>query len=230
MTQRTPHRLIELIEQEIVAAGAARPWDNHRTLRPLYAAGDPADCVYLIRSGVVKCERRFEGIDQPVLCIRQAGELVGEESLLGSDTYRTNAVLLTPGSLWAIPRAAFTEAANRQPAIWRELAELIDQFRTCQAQRFQMLQEKGVEERLLCVLDYFAAVRQEREATAANSGDLQEIPLTQAELASLIGATRETTSTTLNLLERRGVLELRRRRIRYHHAASNPNPVAAVAS
>lgn len=228
MTQRTPKRLIDLIETEILTQPGVRKYDNHRSLRPLYAAGDPADLVYFIQSGVVKCERRFEGFDQPVLCIRQAGELVGEEGLLGADAYRTNALMLTAGTLWLIPRAVFTDAANRHPEIWRELAELIDQFRSCQAQRFQMLQEKGVEERLLCVLDYFAAVRREREASIGTP-ELNEIPLTQAELASLIGATRETTSTTLNLLERRGLLELHRRRIRYHQAVAQ-NPVAAMAS
>jgi CRP/FNR family transcriptional regulator len=42
---------------------------------------------------------------------------------------------------------------------------------------------------------------------------LQEysIPLSQSELASLIGATRETTSTTLNSLARRGLVRLGRR-------------------
>lgn len=218
MTQRTPIRLIELIERDILSHPAVRQWDNHRTLRPLYQAGEPAEFVYFVRSGVVKCERRFDDSSQPLLCIRQAGELIGEESLLGSPTYRSSAVMLTAGTVYAIPQAVFTEAANRNPLIWRELAELIDQFRTCQQHRFQMLQEKGVEERLLSILDYFTAVRREREARHHGQPEQDEIPLTQAELASLIGATRETTSTTLNLLERRGVLELHRRRIRYHRA------------
>ncbi len=37
------------------------------------------------------------------------------------------------------------------------------------------------------------------------------MPLSQSELASLIGATRETTSTTLNALARRGLIRLGRR-------------------
>lgn len=45
------------------------------------------------------------------------------------------------------------------------------------------------------------------------SGDANEyqVPITQLELADLIGATRETTSTTLNQLERRGLVKLSRR-------------------
>ncbi|BDC52218.1 hypothetical protein F183_A45330 [Bryobacterales bacterium F-183] len=39
------------------------------------------------------------------------------------------------------------------------------------------------------------------------------IPLSQSELAALIGATRETTSTTLNALSRQGLLRLGRRMV-----------------
>jgi len=39
------------------------------------------------------------------------------------------------------------------------------------------------------------------------------IPLSQGELASLIGATRETTSTTLNALARRSLIRLGRRQL-----------------
>ncbi len=42
-------------------------------------------------------------------------------------------------------------------------------------------------------------------------GEGHQIPITQLELADLIGATRETTSTTLNQLERRGLVKLSRR-------------------
>ncbi len=42
-------------------------------------------------------------------------------------------------------------------------------------------------------------------------GSGSQIPITQLELADLVGATRETTSTTLNQLERRGLIKLSRR-------------------
>jgi CRP/FNR family transcriptional regulator len=44
-----------------------------------------------------------------------------------------------------------------------------------------------------------------------DDGSGYQLPITQLELADLIGATRETTSTTLNQLERRGLLKLSRR-------------------
>ena len=43
------------------------------------------------------------------------------------------------------------------------------------------------------------------------NGEGYPLPITQLELADLIGATREPTSTTLNQLERRWLLKLSRR-------------------
>jgi CRP-like cAMP-binding protein len=48
---------------------------------------------------------------------------------------------------------------------------------------------------------------------AKSNGSECSIPLSQGELASIIGATRETTSTTLNTLARQGVIRLGRRQL-----------------
>ena len=48
---------------------------------------------------------------------------------------------------------------------------------------------------------------------AKSNASEYSIPLSQGELASLIGATRETTSTTLNALARRGIIRLGRRQL-----------------
>jgi CRP/FNR family transcriptional regulator len=66
-------------------------------------------------------------------------------------------------------------------------------------------------------------------------GEGYQIPITQLELADLIGATRETTSTTLNQLERRGLLKLSRRMLTIpsesslREATSKQPPAAAAA-
>jgi DNA-binding IclR family transcriptional regulator len=71
---------------------------------------------------------------------------------------------------------------------------------------------------------------------AGNSTDSYQLPLTQAELADLVGATRETTSTTLNQLERRGLIKLSRRLLTIPapslllSAAAAPNPAAQAAA
>jgi CRP-like cAMP-binding protein len=76
--------------------------------------------------------------------------------------------------------------------------------------------EKKIE--LLCLRDveyrilYYMADLAKTFGAKSSSSEYS-IPLSQGELASLIGATRETTSTTLNALARRGVIRLGRRQL-----------------
>ena len=76
--------------------------------------------------------------------------------------------------------------------------------------------EKKIE--LLCMQDVEYRILHYMAELAAAFGSRLEtheyaIPLSQGELASLIGATRETTSTTLNSLARRGLIRLGRRQL-----------------
>jgi CRP/FNR family transcriptional regulator len=210
MTNQQPLHLRQLVESELLGQPGARLLDSARGLRTLFRAGEPAQYVYYVRSGMVKVERSVADCRQPILGIRRAGELAGEECLFGSGQFETTAVQIAEGEVYQIQRDLFIQHANQVPGIWRSVAEVMACYNECQQDRYQMLQEKGVEERLLWVLEQLSRTQVPGLAATGGGG---EIPLTQAELAALIGATRETTSTTLNSLERRGVLELKRRKI-----------------
>jgi CRP/FNR family transcriptional regulator, cyclic AMP receptor protein len=75
--------------------------------------------------------------------------------------------------------------------------------------RLQLISFYRVEQRILMVLATLAPVF---DAAGGDEGNVL-VPLSQSEVASLVGATRETTSTTLNTLERRGLLRLGRRNL-----------------
>lgn len=74
------------------------------------------------------------------------------------------------------------------------------------SKRVELLCLRDVEFR---IVNYLARLSQ----LVPSSEEGYKIPITQLELASAIGATRETTSTTLNQLERRSLLKLGRRNI-----------------
>ena len=74
------------------------------------------------------------------------------------------------------------------------------------AQKVELLCLHDVEYRILHYLAELSAI-----VKPLNDGGGYQLPITQLELADLIGATRETTSTTLNQLERRGLVKLSRR-------------------
>ena len=86
------------------------------------------------------------------------------------------------------------------------LISYILQRRNALAVKIELLCLNDVEHR---VLHYLAELSSLVKPGGGVSG--HQIPITQLELADLVGATRETTSTTLNQLERRGLIKLSRR-------------------
>jgi CRP/FNR family transcriptional regulator len=120
--------------------------------------------------------------------------------------------------------------------VWKSIAEQL-------LSREQQLEEKVA---LLClhdveyrILHYLLSLGQ---VFGVNGAAEYSIPLSQSELAHLIGATRETTSTTLNTLARRGVVKLGRRLLMVssvetvraalndHYAPPKPISVSAAAT
>ena len=74
------------------------------------------------------------------------------------------------------------------------------------AEKAELLCLHDVEYRILHYLEQLSSL-----VAPNQDGEGHQLPITQLELADLIGATRETTSTTLNQLERRGLIKLSRR-------------------
>jgi CRP/FNR family transcriptional regulator, cyclic AMP receptor protein len=173
----------------------------------LFSQDQPADSIYYLEEGLAKMTRTNAAGDHIILAIRGRGDLIGEE-LLASDEprYQTEVEILTPANVYRIPRKALRDAlANR--ADWGlSFVSYVLQCKLVLARKVELLCLHDVEYRVLHFLADLADL-----VKPAGDGSGSQIPITQLELADLVGATRETTSTTLNQLERKGLIKLSRR-------------------
>ena len=171
----------------------------------LFLYGQNADALYFIERGLVKIDRPSEGDQCVTLNLCSAGELIGEESLFPHQSYMTQAEALTPLVVFRVPSNQVLEAAANNPPLaipFRCLRRKQDLER-----RLELVAAHDVEKRiLLCLADF--APHGEREGDGSSS-----LPLTQRDVANLIGATRETTSLMLNQMERNGLLSLARGKV-----------------
>lgn len=172
----------------------------------LFTQNQPTDSLYLLEEGLVKLTRTNESGGKIILSIRGPGDLLGEEVLVQPQQgFYTEAEVLTSTSVAQIPRDnlrnSFTGSNIALPLI-----NYILQRRNALAVKIELLCLNDVEHR---VLHYLAELSSLVQPVEGESG--YQIPMTQLELADLVGATRETTSTTLNQLERRGLIKLSRR-------------------
>lgn len=173
----------------------------------LFAQDQPADSLYYLEEGLAKMTRTNGAGDHIILCIRGRGDLVGEEALGPADArYDTEVEILTPASVYRIPRAPLQAALVAHPEWGLPFMSYILERSRGLGRKVELLCLHDVEYR---VLQFLADLSALVKPLADGSGS--QIPITQLELADLVGATRETTSTTLNQLERRGLIKLSRR-------------------
>jgi CRP/FNR family transcriptional regulator len=173
----------------------------------LFAQSQAADAVFLIDEGLVKLTKTNEAGAKIILAICGPGQLVGEEALAdSSQNYYTEAVALTPAAVQRIPGQTLLASIDSNPGFGTALIGYILGQKLHLAEKVELLCLKDVEHRILHYLAELSSL-----LPPGANGDGHQIPITQLELADLIGATRETTSTTLNQLERRGLLRLSRR-------------------
>src|SRR4051812_2729803 len=173
----------------------------------LFAQDQPADSLYYLEEGLAKMTRTNNAGDRIILCIRGRGDLVGEEAM-GADNapYETEVEILTPANVYRIPRTALQSALAAHPEWALPFISYILERKQGLARKVELLCLHDVEYR---VLEFLADLSALVKPLVDGSGS--QIPITQLELADLVGATRETTSTTLNQLERRGLIKLSRR-------------------
>lgn len=173
----------------------------------LFSRAQPADCLYFIESGLIKLTRTNEAGGRIILDICGPGDVIGEECLFSDQpVYYADAEVLNAAAIARIPKDLFARAAITQTDLTRSFFSYLLERRKALAEKVELLCLHGVEHRILVYLaDLSSLVKED-----IDGGGFQ-LPLTQLELADLIGATRETTSTTLNQLERRGLIKLSRR-------------------
>lgn len=177
-----------------------------RRFTSLFMQSQTADALFFIDDGLVKLTRTNNAGDKIILAICGPGDLIGEEAMaIDTASYQADAEVLSPATLYRIPRDPLKRVLAQNGELACGVIDFLLHRRQLLAQKVELLCLHDVEYRILHYLADLA------ELIGPNALEEYNLPITQAELADLIGATRETTSTTLNQLERRGLIKLSRR-------------------
>lgn len=178
-----------------------------RRATALFSQGQVADSLYFIEDGLVKLTRSDGASGRIILNVCGPGNIIGEEALQhGSPVYYTEAEVLTNANAYRIPRQSIIRDLGNNGELSAALIDELLKRKMALAQKVELLCLHDVEYRILHYLAELSDLVKPSE-----DGEGHQLPITQLELADLIGATRETTSTTLNQLERRGLVKLSRR-------------------
>ena len=91
----------------------------------LFEAGEAADQLFFLRAGRLGVFRHEEGQEPEFLGVIRPGEPAGEMSLLAGTVHSARVVALRDSEIFALPRDLFMDAAEEDPGVMLELAQLV---------------------------------------------------------------------------------------------------------
>lgn len=190
-------------EKELTSwARVAQPREVERR-EELFASGDPIDSLMLVRHGLIfYCLQTAVG-ETRMTAIIDSQQCLNIGCLHPQTRHTMSAVALTEASLISIPARAAREAVERGGRLARVLAGYCAAWATSLADEFIRATTQDVRTR--------AATALVRLMDALGS---DEIPLSQEQIAHLIGTRRETLALTLGDMRREKIVDTRYRRIR----------------
>jgi CRP/FNR family transcriptional regulator len=176
----------------------------------VYTPGDRAETVYVLRKGRIKLSVLSESGKEFAIDIFQPGDIFGEFALVDDTTRSNMAQALDEALMWVFHKRDFLRLLEARPKLAINYIRLVGGRRRRMEKKLSDITTKDVAARV-CELLHEISTTSAAECAAA-PGLL--VPLTHQDVASLIGASRQTTTTVLNDLERRDIIELGRGWIR----------------
>ena len=173
----------------------------------IFHEGDPGDTLHLLNKGHVAIRVTTPLGDVATVRVLKASEFFGELAVVSPAPRNATASAIDAVETLAIHRDEFDALRDGHPTMERVLVEaLVTEVRRLAVQLLDALYvpvEKRVWRRLAELVQVFGDAAEERAI----------IPLTQEDLAQVVGATRPTINRLLRDGEAAGILQLSRGRI-----------------
>lgn len=171
---------------------------------PILYRDDPAGAMYVIVGGRVKVHSATRNGDEVILAVLGAGAFFGEMSLLDGEARAADVSTLEPTEVAILEGAALHELVAAQPDVaWALLSALSRRVRE-QNRQMEMLMTRDVAGRVAALLLNLSGT-QGRPAPDGR-GVRIEASLTQSDIASFVGATRERVSRALSGFRSQGAI------------------------
>jgi CRP/FNR family transcriptional regulator, cyclic AMP receptor protein len=193
--------------ESLAAIGRTLRKRHFRRGEVLFHEGDPGDTLFIVASGAVKVVVPSEEGEEAILATLRRGDFLGELALLDGAPRSAGAVALEATDVLALPRDRFAALVASEPAIRDALLKsLSTELRrlTAHVAELHFLDLTG---RLAARL---ARLAQEQGHRSPDGSVLLDSPLTQTDLAAMIGATRQSVNKLLGEFVADGLLRMER--------------------
>jgi CRP/FNR family transcriptional regulator len=194
-----------LEQSEMTAIAAAARNLRKRRGEFVYIPGDRADSVYVLKKGRIKLSVLSESGKEIAIDIIQRGEMFGEFALIDESTRSNMTQALDEVAILVFDKRDFVNLLKNQSTLALNYIRMVGDRRRRMEKKLSDITSKEVPARVCELLH-------ELSVNSLPTGEVHQplIPLTHQDVASLIGASRQTTTSVLNDLMRSGFIELGR--------------------
>jgi len=179
----------------------------------LFHKGNEGTALYVIKKGSIKIALSSMTGDEVILAIFSEGDFFGEMSLLDGMPRSADAVALEPSTLLVLNRSEFIH-------FLRGNEEAIEAILNCLSMRLRKTDDHLED---TCFLNISARFAKKLVELAEAHGQEEEgsllidMDLKQRDLASMVGATRESINKELRTLREKGLVTTEGNKIRIHN-------------
>jgi CRP/FNR family transcriptional regulator len=200
---------------ELAKVAVPRKYDTGQVV---FRENDEGDTCFVVRSGAVKITREHGGRTIALAELR-AGDMFGELSMFGGEVRSATAQAMEPTAAVALLAGDIRRLLAGNPEIALKMLEAMANRVRATNQRLANQSFQTVAGRVAGVLMQLVDARR---SEGAGERDVL-VETTQADIAQLAGASRESASRFLATLERQGVVTTQRGRVVVHDSGALRN-------
>ena len=181
----------------------------------LFQSGDPCRSCYFIEKGLVRIYGITGSGKEPVFFLRRTGEMFGLAEILNDGIRMANAQTIMPTTVYACDSAAFRNMLKTHFEMCLRVINILGMRLRYLNEQIQSLTTATVRDRLLRLLVYLVCDSLPEDLASPDWPEKvhTSIPVSQEMIASIIGSTQPTISSTLQQLQQEGLLQVRRNHI-----------------
>jgi CRP/FNR family transcriptional regulator, nitrogen oxide reductase regulator len=191
-----PAKDLERVNQRFVEVGY-QPGDT------IYAAGDPAERLFVVADGKVKLLQHAPGGRNVLLEILTSGEFFGNLATLGIAAYPDTAQAQTSACVLSIRADDFRRLLDEYPGIALKTLSVMVERLNAANRRVLQISSMPADTRIAFTLHSLAKKFGRQQET----GLLIDVPLSRDDLAEMAGTTPETVSRAVSQMQSSGILD-----------------------
>lgn len=164
----------------------------------------PGTMLYMVETGSVRVMSIGRTGQELTFNVFGAGEIFGELSILDNQHRSASAITLAPTVVWLLSKSDLEEFMNKFPSVNQAMIQILVKRVRTTALRLEAMTFQDILGRLAYELLSLA----ERSGQPGKEGIAISFPLSQVELATMVGATRESLNKAVSTLRERKLINV----------------------